>query len=140
MSIAIDTFASLVDYQVEDVTAAATFYLAEIYYEFSVSLINSERPTNLNDEELEEYELVIEEQAYPFEDKAISVHEKNMDLLDIGIYNEWIDKSLAKLAVLSPARYAKTEEDSGVIMLIQPLREIGNVVKEKPDQVEFTAQ
>jgi len=140
MSKAIDTFARLVDYQVGDVTAAATFYLAEIYYDFSVSLIKSERPTNLNDEELEQYELVIEEQAYPFEDKAISVHEKNMDLLDIGIYNEWIDKSLAKLAVLSPARYAKTEEDSGVIMLIQPLREIGNVVKEKPDQVGSVPQ
>jgi len=140
MSIAIDTFASLVDYQVEDVTAAATFYLAEIYYEFSVSLINSERPTNLNDEELEEYELVIEEQAYPFEDKAISVHEKNMDLLDIGIYNEWIDKSLAKLAILSPARYAKTEEDSGVIMLIQPPGEIENMVKETPDQTGFIPQ
>ena len=140
MSIAIDTFARLVDYQVGDVTAAATFYLAEIYYEFSVSLIKSERPTNLNDEELEQYELVIEEQAYPFEDKAISVHEKNMDLLDIGIYNEWIDKSLAKLAVLSPARYAKTEEGSGVIMLIQPPGKIGNVVKETPDQAGSVPQ
>ncbi len=134
MSIAIDTFARLVDYQVGDVTAAATFYLAEIYFEFSVSLIKSERPTDLNDEELEQYELFIEEQAYPFEDKAISVHEKNMDLLDIGIYNEWIDKSLAKLAVLSPARYAKTEEESGVIILIQPPKQIGAVVKETPDQ------
>lgn len=120
MSIAIDTFAKLIDYQVGDVTAAATFYLAEIYFDFNVSLVESERPTNLNDEELEQYELVIEEQAYPFEAKAIDVHEKNMELLDIGVYNEWIDKSIAKLSVLLPARYAKTEQDSVVITLIQP--------------------
>ena len=117
---AINTYTKLVDYQVGEVTAAATFYIAEIYSEFGVALLESERPANLNDEELEQYELVIEEQAYPFEEKAISVHEKNMELLDVGIYNEWIDKSIAKLAVLLPARYAKTELESTIIALIQP--------------------
>jgi tetratricopeptide (TPR) repeat protein len=119
---AIDAYTKLVDYQVGQVTAAATFYIAEIYYEFSIALMNSERPTNLNAEELEQYELVIEDQAYPFEEKAISVHEKNMELLDVGIYNEWIDKSILKLAALMPARYAKTEQDSNVLTLIQPDR------------------
>lgn len=117
---AIDAYTKLVEYQVGDVTAAATFYIAEIYYEFSVALLESERPTNLKDEELEQYELVIEEQAYPFEEKAISVHEKNMELLDVGIYNLWIDKSIEKLSVLLPARYAKTEQDSAIITFIQP--------------------
>jgi tetratricopeptide (TPR) repeat protein len=120
MRTAIDTYTKLVEYQVGEVTAAATFYIAEIYYEFSVALMESERPTNLGEEELEQYELVIEEQAYPFEEKAINVHEKNMELLDVGIYNEWIDKSIAKLAVLLPARYAKTEQGSTIITLIQP--------------------
>jgi tetratricopeptide (TPR) repeat protein len=120
MRAAIDTYTKLVDYQVGEVTAAATFYIAEIYYEFSVALLESERPANLNDEELEQYELVIEEQAYPFEEKAIEVHEKNMELLDVGVYNEWIDKSIAKLAVLLPSRYAKTEQGSNIITLIQP--------------------
>jgi len=120
MRAAIDAYTNLVEYQVGAVTAAATYYIAEIYFEFSVALIESERPKNLNEEELEQYELVIEDQAYPFEEKAISVHEKNMELLDIGIYNEWIDKSIAKLAVLVPARYAKTEQNSSVITLIQP--------------------
>ncbi len=127
MRSAIDAYTKLVDYQVGEVTAAATFYIAEIYYEFSVALIESERPANLNEEELEQYELVIEDQAYPFEEKAISVHEKNMELLDVGIYNEWIDKSIAKLSVLLPARYAKTEQDSTIITLMQP----GSLVKEK---------
>lgn len=119
MKAAIDTYTKLVDYQVGEVTAAATYYIAEIYYEFSVALIESERPTNLNDEELEEYELVIEEQAYPFEEKAIAVHEKNIELIDVGIYNVWVDKSISKLAALLPARYAKTEQASTIITAIQ---------------------
>ena len=119
MRTVIEAYTSLVDYQVGEVTAAATYYIAEIYFDFSVSLIESERPTNLSADELEEYELVIEDQAYPFEEKAISVHEKNMELLDVGIYNEWIDKSIIKLSVLLPARYAKTEQPDAVIGVIQ---------------------
>ncbi len=120
MRSAIEKYTKLVDYQVGDVTAAATYYIAEIYFEFNIALLESERPTNLNAEELEEYELVIEDQAYPFEEKAISVHEKNMELLDVGIYNKWIDKSIAKLSTLLPARYAKTETSSAIVSLIQP--------------------
>ena len=135
MRAAIDTYTKLVEYQVGEVTAAATFYIAEIYYEFSVALMKSERPTNLSEEELEQYELVIEEQAYPFEEKAINVHEKNMELLDVGIYNEWIDNSIAKLAVLLPARYAKTELGSTIITLIQPEPQVKDK-KEKSDKQE----
>ena len=90
----------------------------------------------MNEEELEQYELVIEEQAYPFEDKAINVHEKNMELLDVGIYNEWIDKSIVKLAALLPARYGKTEQEGSVITLIQPgLVDKSNVQKEIAKEV-----
>lgn len=136
MRTAIDTYTKLVDYQVGEVTAAATFYIAEIYYEFSIALLESERPAKLNDEELEQYELVIEEQAYPFEEKAIDVHEKNMELLDVGVYNEWIDKSIAKLAVLLPARYAKTEQASEVLTFMQPQAKKSMFKKDNTDEQE----
>ncbi|HEY9052412.1 MAG TPA: tetratricopeptide repeat protein, partial [Gammaproteobacteria bacterium] len=112
MKKAIDEYTKLVKYEVGEVTAAATFHIAEIYFNFSRSLMNSERPTNLNALELEQYELMIEEQVFPFEEKTITVHEKNLELLTLGIYNSWIDKSLEKLATLVPARYAKPEEGS----------------------------
>jgi TolA-binding protein len=108
-------FNRLLDYEMGDVTAAATFYLAEIYAHFSAALMDSERPEGLSPLELEQYELAIEEQAYPFEEKAIEVHESNLKLMTKGVYNQWIDKSLRKLAVFMPARYAKTEESSGFI-------------------------
>ena len=123
MKAAIDTYGKLVDYQVGDVTAAATFQLAEIYFHFSRALMDSERPDNLSELELEQYNLVLEEQAYPFEEKAIAVHEKNMELLSVGIYNEWIDKSIEKLAVLLPARYAKPEEVNTFVESLLPLNQ-----------------
>jgi hypothetical protein len=115
MDAAIEALGSLVDYQVGDVTAAATFYMAEIYYGLSRALMDSERPAGLQAADLQEYELALEDEAYPFEERAIEVHEKNMELMRTGIYNAWIDKSLGKLADLMPARYAKGEISSGFL-------------------------
>lgn len=106
---------SLVDYQVGEVTAAATYYIAEVYFGFSQSLLESERPADLAPDEVQDYELVIEEEAFPFEERAIEVHEKNLELMVSGLFNPWIEKSLDKLADLMPGRYAKFEISSGFI-------------------------
>jgi tetratricopeptide (TPR) repeat protein len=108
-------FEGLVDYEVSDVTAAATYYIAEIYYNFSQSLINSERPNDLSSDELGDYELAIEDQAYPFEERAIDVHEQNYQLIFSGVFNPWVQRSLAKLAEVVPGRYAKSEISSGYL-------------------------
>ena len=108
-------FNQLIEYEIAETTAAATFYLAEIYAHFSKALMASERPQGLSPLELEEYELAIEDQAYPFEEKAITVHENNIKLISMGVYNEWVEKSLQKLAEFIPARYDKPEEASGIV-------------------------
>jgi TolA-binding protein len=118
MNAALDAFGALVEYEVGDVTAAATYYMAEIYGDFSRSLLESERPGDLSPKDLAEYESTLEGEAFPFEEKSIAVHEKNVELLASGVYNAWIDKSLARLAELSPGRYAKTEASSGWIASI----------------------
>ena len=108
-------FEDLVQYEVAEVTAAATYYIAEIYLNFSASLLDSERPANLSEKEKFDYEMVIEEEAYPFEERAIDVHQENFELLAAGIFNPWIQKSLDKLAVLMPGRYAKNEISGGFL-------------------------
>lgn len=118
MKSANEAFGKLVKYEVGDVTAAATYYIAEIYSNFSDSLKKSERPTDLNELEKEQYEEAIDEQSYPFEEKAIQIHEKNVDLLKQEIYNSWIDKSFVRLATLMPGRYAKFEESTGFIAAV----------------------
>ncbi|MDH4233708.1 MAG: tetratricopeptide repeat protein [Gallionella sp.] len=115
MKAAKEQLEKLFDYEVIEVTSAATYYLAEMYYDFSRALVESERPTDLGELEKEQYELSIEEQAYPFEEKTIEVHQVNLGLMARSIYNPWIEKSIGRLAKLVPARYAKFEESSGYI-------------------------
>jgi outer membrane protein assembly factor BamD (BamD/ComL family) len=116
---ALDAFGALVDYEVGDVTAAATFYMAEIYGDFSRALHDSERPRDLGATELAAYELALEEEAFPFEEQSIQVHEKNLELMRSGLYNAWIEKSLSKLVVLMPGRYAKPEVASPLLASIE---------------------
>jgi hypothetical protein len=113
MDEALAAFEGLVDYEVSEVTAAATFYIAEIYFEFSRSLMESERPDGLSSSELLDYELALEEEAYPFEERAIDVHQQNYSLISSGVFNPWVERSLGKLAEVMPGRYAKTEISSG---------------------------
>ncbi len=122
MKKSIRQFDQLMDYETGEITAAATYYLAEIYGNFSQSLMDSERPVNLDELEIEQYELALEEQAYPFEEKSIEAHESNLQLISRGVYNEWVDKSLQKLAKLVPSRYDKPEEDSHIITSLETFR------------------
>ncbi|NIV17895.1 MAG: tetratricopeptide repeat protein [Woeseiaceae bacterium] len=108
-------FEDLVSYEVAEVTAAATYYIGEIYLNFSASLMDSERPAGLTDAEKMDYEMVIEEEAFPFEERAISVHEANFELLVGGVYNPWVKKSLDRLTDLMPGRYAKNEISGGYL-------------------------
>jgi cellulose synthase operon protein C len=115
MDAALAAFESLVQYEVAEVTAAATWYIAEVYLEFSRALLESERPAGLSAAELSAYEMVLEEEAFPFEDRSIEVHEENFELLTVGVSNAWVRKSLDKLAVLVPGRYAKEEISTGFL-------------------------
>jgi tetratricopeptide (TPR) repeat protein len=110
-----DGFEKLLTYEVGEVTSASTYYIAELYYNFNRALVESERPTDLSPLEKEQYELAIDDQAFPFEEKAIQIHEKNLEYMTLGIFSTWIESSLEKLAKLVPARYAKFEESSGYI-------------------------
>jgi cellulose synthase operon protein C len=129
----IDALDGLVDYEIADVTAAATYYMAETYFNFSRSLVESERPTDLKPADLEEFEMVLDEEAFPFEEKAIGVHEKNMEMLRTGVLNEWTEKSLSRLTELMPGRYAKNETNSAFLaaidsdLLVSPVSPVSRV-------------
>ena len=115
MDVAIAEMDALTAYQVTEVTAAATYYLAEIYLNFSRALMRSERPEGLDASERSAYDLALEEEAYPFEERALDVHQANMALLSAGKHNAWIEKSLGALAELMPGRYAKYETSVGLV-------------------------
>jgi TolA-binding protein len=109
METALKAYTQAADYQVSEVTTAATFESAELYRQLGKDLMSSERPKNLSKDELEQYNVLLEEQAFPFEEKAIKLHEVNAARTKDGTYDEWVQKSFAALAQLNPGRYGKVE-------------------------------
>jgi hypothetical protein len=77
--------------------------------------MDSERPANLDAAAMEQYELLLEEQMYPFEEKAIDLYKANADRAPDGVYDEWVEKSFDRLAGLMPARYAKSERTEDAV-------------------------
>src|SRR6202008_4582254 len=106
---AIGALTKAADYGIADVTTAATFELGTLYQNFSKSLLDSDRPKKLSDLELEQYNLLLEEKAFPIEEKAIEGHEANLQRVPQGVYNQWIDKSMQALAQIAPGKYGKRE-------------------------------
>ncbi|MGI9262778.1 MAG: tetratricopeptide repeat protein [Woeseiaceae bacterium] len=105
-------------YGVAEVTTAATFRLGEVYQQFSSDLMDSERPPGLDDLALEQYELLLEEQTFPFEEKAIELFETNAARAADGVWDIWVERSFNELATLMPARYAKVERSEDVVMAL----------------------
>ena len=109
MQQSIDAYSRAMKYQVAEITTEATYQIAEIYLEFARSLLSSQRPGGLSEDELEEYDLLLEEQAYPFEEKAIDIHLANFKRIPGGTYDEPTKKSLQALGKLMPFRFARVE-------------------------------
>lgn len=103
-------YGSALDYGIAEVTTAATFGMAEVYRQLGTDLLASERPRDLDVDAREQYDVLLEEQAFPFEEKAIELHQANAARAGEGIYDEWVQRSFASLAKLMPARYAKAEQ------------------------------
>jgi tetratricopeptide (TPR) repeat protein len=106
---AMNGYKQAAEYNVAEVTTAATYEMAELYRTLAHDVMNSERPKNLKGDELEEYNSLLEEQVFPFEEQAIKAHEINTVRAKDGVYDEWVQKSFKVLAELKPARYGKTE-------------------------------
>jgi TolA-binding protein len=111
----IAAYTGAAEYGVAEVTTAATFRLGEVYEQFSSDLMLSDRPGELDADALEQYEILLEEQAFPFEEKAIDLYKANADRAPDGVYDKWVQLSFERLAGLMPARYAKEERSEDVV-------------------------
>jgi TolA-binding protein len=109
MEAALKAYSQALDYQVAEVTTAATYESAELYRQLAKDLLSSERPKNISKDELEQYNVLLEEQAFPFEENAIKLHQVNAARAKDGDYDEWVQKSFDALAQLNPGRYGKVE-------------------------------
>jgi tetratricopeptide (TPR) repeat protein len=110
---AVLAYKEVAGYQVAETTTAATYETAELYRTLAHDLLTSERPKKLSGDELEQYNALLDEQAFPIEEQAISIHEINAKRVQDGVYDDSVRASLQALAELKPARYGKTELSAG---------------------------
>lgn len=99
---------------VAEVSTEAGYRIADIYARLGDELMNSEKPPGLTDLEKAQYDLLLEEQAYPLEDSAIDIHEQNITRAREGVYDRWVKRSYEALRSLLPGRYDKTEIAGGL--------------------------
>ena len=102
-------------YGISAFSTEAGFRMAEIYVGLSQDLMASDRPEGLSELELEQYDILLEEQAFPFEESAIGIHEQNASRAWNDIYDEWVKLSFDSLKKLQPGRYDKPEAGWSIV-------------------------
>ncbi|MDO6823452.1 tetratricopeptide repeat protein [Marinobacter sp. 1_MG-2023] len=112
---AVQAYQTTASYGLSSFSTEAGYQIAHIYSRLGADLMDSERPEGLSQLELSQYELLLEEQAYPFEDSAIDIHEQNIRRAREGIFDEWVKRSYESLRRLLPGRYNKPEVTAGAV-------------------------
>lgn len=111
LDVTLNAYKKSMSYGVAEFTTQANHRIGRIYSQLSKDLMNSQRPNGLDDLALEQYEILLEEQAYPFEEKAIEILASNAERAWSGIYDDWVKQSFKTLAEILPARYGKKETE-----------------------------
>jgi tetratricopeptide (TPR) repeat protein len=119
MERALSGYQAATAYSVAEVTTAATYEMGELYRRLGVDLMKSERPADLDADAVEQYGLLLEEQAFPFEEKAVEVHSLNARRAADGLYDDWVKKSYAVLAEIEPARFGKRAEPEEFVAVLE---------------------
>lgn len=102
-------YRKVLDYGVGEFVTEANYRIGNVYSQLSRDLLASERPKGLDPLAMEQYEILLEEQAYPFEDKSVQLLEATAERAWDGFYDDWVKRSFAELATILPARYGKQE-------------------------------
>jgi cellulose synthase operon protein C len=130
---AVLAYKQVAEYQVAETTTAATYETAELYRTLAHDLMTSERPKKLSAEALEQYNALLDEQSFPFEEQAIAIHEINAKRVQDGVYDDSVRASFKALAELKPARYGKTEASVGWVAMpeLQRATDLANAGKDR---------
>lgn len=115
MQAALKRYTQSVQIGVLEYTTSSTYRIGELYGQLSKALMNSERPKGMDEVEAEEYQFLLEDQAFPLEEAAIEVHQTNSGRAFDGLYDQWVKRSYRSLADLMPGQYNKQERAIGYV-------------------------
>ncbi|MBI3583182.1 MAG: tetratricopeptide repeat protein [Nitrospinae bacterium] len=104
----IKDYSDMARYKMPELLTEMFFSMGIALENFRDSILHSERPSDLTKEELEEYSFLLEEKAYPYDEKAVRVYENSLQISrEYKVYNEWMRKGLERLVNLRPALYKR---------------------------------
>ena len=104
-----DRYQKAADYGILEFVTLSSYKIGELYEGFANDLRSAPSPQGLSASDKALYAEIIEEQASPFIQLSIDVHQSNVDRAWEGQYNGWIAQSYDALKRLYPNRYAKHE-------------------------------
>lgn len=110
MQRALKRYTQAVEMEVLEFTTPSTYHIGEMYAKFSRGLLDSERPKGMDELEAEEYQFLLEDEAFPLEEAAIEIHQTNIGRTYDGLYDAWVKKSFDSMAKLMPGQYNKKEK------------------------------
>lgn len=97
------------DYGILEFVTMSSFKIAGLYETFASDLRAAPMPKGLSGSNIQLYKEIIEDQAGPFDQLAIEVHQANINKAWEGHFNKWIALSFGALGKLNPDRYNKQE-------------------------------
>lgn len=119
MQRALKRYTQAVQLQVLEYTTSSTYLIGELYKQLAQGLMSSERPAGMDELELEEYQFLLEDQAFPLEEAAIEIHQTNIGRTYDGLYDNWVKQSFGSMAELMPGQYNKQERAIGYVEQIR---------------------
>ncbi|ROR29503.1 tetratricopeptide repeat protein [Inmirania thermothiophila] len=98
----------------------AAYRVGELYRRLAADVLASERPAGLDALARAQYEVLLEEQALPFEDRAVELHAANLARAREGVWDRWVAASLEALRALDPAHYDRREKVEHHVDVLDP--------------------
>ena len=114
-------FVAAGNYKTLDVITASNYFIGRALELFKVDILSSPKPEGLTPLELEEYDLLLQEMAFPFEAKALDAFRVNIQrAVKLEILDPWIEKTFERMAELAPWSYLRNESIAYPSTLISP--------------------
>ncbi len=108
----LNDYSEIARYKIPELLPDVFYQMGFLLENFRDSMIKSERPQGLTKEETDEYNFLLEEKAYPYDEQAVKAYEKCVDVARKNrLRDEWVMKCHDRLSDLRPALYKRTFED-----------------------------
>jgi hypothetical protein len=113
-------FVAAGNYRTADVITASNYFIGRALELFKEDILSSPKPEGLNPTEQEEYELLLQEMAFPFEAKALNAYKVNIQRsVKLELFDPWIEKTFERMVELAPWSYHRDESIGYPSTLIQ---------------------